>query len=54
MSDSGLTAPRRLPLPVLLGAGLLGALLAGTAAMWVYFGSAVFYEMIAAGIAACF
>jgi hypothetical protein len=27
--------------------------LAGTLALWAHYGSAVFYEMIAAGIAAC-
>ena len=34
-------------------AAVVGALLAGTAAMWVHFGTAVFYEMIVAGIATC-
>ena len=28
-------------------------LVAGTAALWAHYGTAVFYEMIAAGIAAC-
>jgi hypothetical protein len=28
-------------------------LLAGTAALWAYYGTAVFYEMIVAGLAAC-
>jgi hypothetical protein len=32
--------------------GLLAAAAAG--ALWVYYGTAVFFEMIAAGIAACF
>ncbi len=34
-------------------AAVVGILLAGTAAMWVHFGTAVFYEMIVAGIATC-
>jgi hypothetical protein len=33
------------------GAGLLAA---GTAALWGYYGTAVFYETIVAGINACF
>ena len=38
---------------VLLGAAVV-ALLAGTLALWVYFGTAVFFETIRAGWAACF
>ena len=30
-----------------------GALLAGTAMLWAYDGTAVFYEMILAGVAMC-
>jgi hypothetical protein len=37
-----------------VAAGIAAVLVAGTIALWAYFGSAVFYEMIAAGIAACF
>jgi hypothetical protein len=33
-----------------LGAGAVMA----AAALWIYYGTAVFFEMIAAGIAACF
>ena len=40
--------------PLLLGAAVLGMLLAGTAALWAHYGTAVFYEMIVAGLAACF
>ena len=41
--------------PVLfVGALALGALAAGTAALWAHYGTAVFYEMIVAGINACF
>ena len=35
-------------------AAFAGALLAITLALWVHYGSAVFYEMILSGIAACF
>ncbi len=31
-----------------------GVLLAATIGLWVYFGSAVFFEMVRAGFAACF
>ena len=30
-----------------------GALLAGTVGLWAHYGTAVFYEMILAGIAMC-
>jgi hypothetical protein len=33
---------------------LAGILVAATLALWVHYGSAVFYEMIVAGLAACF
>jgi hypothetical protein len=35
-------------------AGFLGVLLALTIGLWAHYGSAVFYEMILAGLAACF
>jgi hypothetical protein len=31
-----------------------GILVAATLALWAHYGSAVFYEMIATGLAACF
>ena len=36
------------------GAALGGLLLVGTAALWFHYGSAVFFETIAAGVSACF
>jgi hypothetical protein len=39
------------PLIVLAAAG--GLLLAGTVALWAHYGTAVFFETIVAGIAAC-
>jgi hypothetical protein len=45
--------PRR-TLPILLVAGLLGVVFAGTAALWLHYGTAVFFEMIRAGLVACF
>ena len=47
----------RLPVwsrPLIGVATAIGVLLAGTIAMWVHYGTAVFYEMIVAGLAACF
>ena len=47
-------ARRAVPALVLAGTGLGAALLLGTVALWFYYGTAVFFEMIASGIAACF
>jgi hypothetical protein len=43
--------PRR---AVLIIAAVLGAILAGTIALWAHYGTAVFFETIRAGFAACF
>ena len=39
--------------PLLLISAAVGILMAGTVALWLHYGTAVFYEMIVAGIAAC-
>ena len=39
--------------PLMLIAAAVGILLAATVALWAHYGTAVFYEMIVAGIAAC-
>lgn len=39
--------------PLMLIAAALGIVLAATVALWAHYGTAVFYEMIVAGIAAC-
>ncbi len=40
---------------IVSGAASLGALaMLGAAALWFHYGTAVFFEMIAAGISACF
>ena len=36
------------------GAVAVGALLLAAAALWIRYGTAVFFEMIASGLAACF
>jgi hypothetical protein len=37
-----------------MAAGITGAMVAGTILLWAHYGSAVFFEMIMAGLAACF
>jgi hypothetical protein len=39
---------------VVAGAGLGAAMLLGAMALWFHYGTAVFFEMIASGVAACF
>lgn len=53
VSISNALAPRRV-FAIVVGAGLVGAVLAATAALWVHYGTAVFFETIRAGFIACF
>jgi hypothetical protein len=47
--------PRLMALrPMAFLAGGVGLLLAGTLALWVHYGTAVFFEIIRAGFVACF
>ena len=46
-------APFR-PSVLVAAAAAVGLLLAATLLLWAHYGGAVFYEMILAGIAACF
>jgi hypothetical protein len=46
--------PRQAAWPLLLVAAVVVLLLAGTVALWAHYGSAVFFEVIRAGFAACF
>ncbi len=39
--------------PLVILAGVGGLLLAGTLALWLHYGTAVFYEMVVAGLALC-
>jgi hypothetical protein len=48
------TAEPRLSRALLIVAVFGGLLLAGTCVLWAHYGTAVFYEVIAAGLAACF
>jgi len=45
--------PSALSRPLMITAVVAGLLVAGTLALWVHYGTAVFYEMILAGIALC-
>lgn len=47
-------SPRAVSALAVAGAGLGAALLLGTLALWFHYGTAVFFETIAAGIAGCF
>jgi hypothetical protein len=48
-------APHRITSVVVVGAAALGgAVLLGAGVLWFHYGTAVFFEMITSGIAACF
>jgi hypothetical protein len=47
-------ARRLAPAVAVAGVALGLAILLGTLVLWFHYGTAVFFEMIAAGIAACF
>jgi hypothetical protein len=47
-------ARRIAPAIVMAGAGLGAGLLSCALVLWFYYGTAVFFEMIASGISACF
>jgi hypothetical protein len=54
MSDSTTAMPPRSSRLLLIIGAAVGLVLAGTVALWAHYGTAVFYEMIVAGLAACF
>jgi hypothetical protein len=46
---------RKLPAVIMVaGAALTAALFLGALGLWLHYGTAVFFEMIASGFAACF
>ncbi len=47
-------AQRRISWPLVAVGSGLGALVALACVLWIYFGTAVFFEIVRAGIAACF
>jgi hypothetical protein len=49
------SSPRTSGRPLILTAAMAGGMLMAAAlALWAYYGSTVFYEMIVAGLQACF
>jgi hypothetical protein len=53
MSETVSATSPRFSRPLVIIAAVVGVLFAGTAALWAHYGTAVFYEMVIAGIAAC-
>lgn len=51
---SAIVTPDVMTRPLLLAGLVGGLLLAATAGLWVYYGTAVFFELIRAGWMACF
>jgi len=51
---SELASSRHSSRATLIASAAAGLLVAATIALWAHYGTAVFYEMILAGIAACF
>ncbi len=47
-------ASRRISWPLVAVGSGFGALLAIACTLWIYYGTAVFFEIVRAGIAACF
>jgi hypothetical protein len=41
-------------IPLLIALGVIGLAVAGTVALWAHYGTAVFFEVIRAGLVACF
>ena len=58
IQESAVPAPRPMSgvaFGIVAGSAVLvGALLIGASVLWVHYGTAVFFEMITSGIAACF
>jgi hypothetical protein len=54
MPDGMAAMTPRFSRPLALVTAVVVLLLAGTVALWAYYGTAVFYETILAGLAACF
>lgn len=47
-------APRALSRPLLVAAGAVALIVAGTVTLWAHYGATVFFETIRAGFVACF
>jgi hypothetical protein len=53
-ASQALPPSRRTPVVLAVGIAVAAALLIAASWLWVSYGTTVFFEMIAAGIAACF
>lgn len=53
MSSRAISSGRLPSVPVLALIGAMTLLMAGTGFLWFHLGTAVFYEMVLAGLAAC-
>jgi len=51
---AALVSTARLSRPLVAFAAFAGVLLMGTLALWAYYGTAVFFEVVRAGWMACF
>jgi hypothetical protein len=54
MPDSALSSPLRVTPVLWIGAVTIGLIAIAAVALWAYYGTTVFFETIAAGLAACF
>ena len=54
MSETVAPSSFKTSVPIVAVALVVVLLLAGTGALWAHYGTAVFYEMIVAGLVACF
>ena len=54
MADFAALPWRINPSPLMLVGGAVGVLLAASVALWAHYGTAVFFEMVRSGFAACF
>jgi hypothetical protein len=53
-ASDALPSPRRLPVALVVGLVAASGLLVAAGWLWFSYGTAVFFEMIASGVAACF
>ncbi|MEA2909430.1 MAG: hypothetical protein QOJ15_1511 [Bradyrhizobium sp.] len=54
MPEAAVTTPRLGSRPFLLVGAVAAVLIGATLVLWAHYGAAVFFEIIAAGVAACF
>jgi hypothetical protein len=54
MPEVAATTPRLASRPFLLVGAVAAVLIGATLALWAHYGAVVFFEIIAAGLAACF